>query len=273
MDPKPTNRHVNWAPSVRSNKHLHDTDWDGAGSTLSAILREGSILRAARHHPKAYSRFSSSGSMIKLKGVDPEHQPMRSSFNNLLRSYLGNSTSLNERNGLLAICQDINFDSIQRAILEAKYTNHPAVLSGIVAEILVGLNLHVLPVFVASSTTTQKSQTNSRSKTLWGCFSVLSASILNFLMMIVPSPLTTQWKNHQPIPKIYRLLLFPVIWTGLFLIIIHRMKTYCLLCWKNKFTSAESGFPPNHETIQTDFLTTNKSSIDAANNPSGNVSL
>ncbi|PLW23166.1 hypothetical protein PCASD_00567 [Puccinia coronata f. sp. avenae] len=145
--PRPINRKVNWAPSVRSNNHPHDPDWDGTGSTLSATLHEGSILKAARHDPKANSQLSSSIVMDKLKGVEPANQPLRSSFNTLVRSYLGTSISLKEQNGLLSSCQYINFETIQRAMLEARYTNHPAVLSGIVAEILIGLNSHVLPLF------------------------------------------------------------------------------------------------------------------------------
>ncbi|KAI9601805.1 hypothetical protein KEM48_001091 [Puccinia striiformis f. sp. tritici PST-130] len=166
----PASRKVNWAPSVRSNNHQHDPDLDGTGSTLSATVHEGSILRTARYNSKAPSQLSSNFLMHKLKGVEPDHQPMRTAFNTLMMKYLGNSTSLEQRDGLLSSCDDINFESIQRTNLEAKYTNHPAVLSGIVAEILVGLNQHVLPAFVDYSITSQRTQTNARSQTLWGSY-------------------------------------------------------------------------------------------------------
>ncbi|KAA1106104.1 hypothetical protein PGT21_029023 [Puccinia graminis f. sp. tritici] len=239
-NPNRPHRKVNWAPSVRSNNHQYDPDLDSTGSTLSATLHEGSILRAARHNSKATSQFSSNVLMQSLRGVAPDHQPMRDSFNALVIKYLGSSTSLKQQDGLLSSYEIINFESIQRAILEANYTNHPAVLSGIVAEILVGLNVHVLPVFVAYSITNQNRQTNVKSKTLWGSLLVLITFIFNLLMMIVPSPLITPWKIDKPIPKIYRLLLFPLIWIGFALIISDFMKTYCLLCWNNKFKSIES---------------------------------
>ncbi|POW15021.1 hypothetical protein PSTT_02465, partial [Puccinia striiformis] len=242
----PASRKVNWAPSVRSNNHQHDPDLDGTGSTLSATVHEGSILRTARYNSKAPSQLSSNFLMHKLKGVEPDHQPMRTAFNTLMMKYLGNSTSLEQRDGLLSSCDDINFESIQRTNLEAKYTNHPAVLSGIVAEILVGLNQHVLPAFVDYSITSQRTQTNARSQTLWGSFLVLMAFIFNLLMMIVPSPLIIPLKMKDPIPRLYRLLLFPLIWMGIALILKELMKTYCLLCWHNKFRSPETGLRSDH---------------------------
>ncbi|POW08295.1 hypothetical protein PSHT_09628, partial [Puccinia striiformis] len=235
----PASRKVNWAPSVRSNNHQHDPDLDGTGSTLSATVHEGSILRTARYNSKAPSQLSSNFLMHKLKGVEPDHQPMRTAFNTLMMKYLGNSTSLEQRDGLLSSCDDINFESIQRTNLEAKL---PIILLS---------SLESSRRFSLGSTNmsyphSQRTQTNARSQTLWGSFLVLMAFIFNLLMMIVPSPLIIPLKMKDPIPRLYRLLLFPLIWMGIALILKELMKTYCLLCWHNKFRSPETGLRSDH---------------------------
>lgn len=247
---RPGNRKVNWAPSVKSNNQRYESDLDCAGSTLSTTIQEASILSSARKNSKANSQLSSEIIKDTLKGVEPQLQPLRSCFDTLVSKYLG---STSQTDGLLLRCDAIQFESIQRAILEGKYTTHPAVLSGIVAEILEGLNQHVLAVFLSYATTAKKSQINSRSKTLWGSLILLIALIFDLLLILVPSPLMHPFKFRKQVPRAYRLILFPLLWLGLGLILRERSTLYCLLCWNNDFRCTEFDLRETSQTLPTSF--------------------
>ncbi|KAG0150856.1 hypothetical protein CROQUDRAFT_627265 [Cronartium quercuum f. sp. fusiforme G11] len=214
-----TRRKVNWAPSVRSKSgDIHD---ESGSSSISRSYP----WKSRPTMSVSFSSLSSAVSSVLPEGLEPKSQPLRSLFDALIEKYLAEPIQSRPEGGLLSQCIELKTGPMKRAVLESKYTNHPAVLGPLVEQILDGLNHHVVPNFVQrSSRELKKNKGTVNIQTLIGTFILLGACVLEGLLIFTPSPLSWSSGRQKRLPSVYRLALFPVLFLGTILICSHRFK-------------------------------------------------
>ncbi|KAH9811796.1 hypothetical protein DFH28DRAFT_931470 [Melampsora americana] len=195
-------RKVNWAASVRSYSSDHATDPTSISQPPPSIPRRAVSV--------SYSNISSAVSSVLPDGLNPESQPMRPDFDAFIQKYLGSRKAWDKAGGLLSHFDELKSDLITRALLEAKYTNHPAVLAGF-----------------------QEKQSLIRMRTVAGLVILLSATILELLLIMVPSPLAHALELKK-IPRWFRLALFPVFLMSVLLMCMGRFNICCFAFWSTK---------------------------------------
>lgn len=220
-------RKVNWAPSVRSNH------------TPSQSPRQPHP-RAQRAVSTSFSNLSSAVSSCLPSGLDPDSQILRPLFDALLSKYIMEPHELNPSGGLLLKCTELNPGLMKRAVLEGRYTNHPAVLGLLVEDILTGLNQQVIPHFYKTqSLVSSKSSFSHRIRTLFGVLILLGGFALESLLILSPSPLGIPFDFKSRLPRTLRLLLFPILMIGFLLISSDQFGLCCLWFWTRKSGCSE----------------------------------
>ncbi|KAI8458260.1 hypothetical protein BY996DRAFT_4577384 [Phakopsora pachyrhizi] len=224
-------RKVNWAPSVRSNSDsLKQQDLK---PTTPVGLQEFSFRKAEKGAPKSCLSACSTAISETPSGINPSAQSLRPEFDRLTEKYLGSySQRSTNSESLLSGFSEISRDLIDRALYEARYTNHPAVLAKLVEEILQGLNNNALPQFLFYVEEHKGKNTNFKPRTFWGLLLLLFSLIMHTLMIIVPSPLTAALNMEKEVPSYYRLMLFPTLFSGSLLIMGDRLKIHCIKHWR-----------------------------------------
>ncbi|EGG03264.1 uncharacterized protein MELLADRAFT_109404 [Melampsora larici-populina 98AG31] len=219
-------RKVNWAASVRS----YSTDRLVEPTSISQPYPS----RSRRAISVSCSNISSAVSSVLPDGLNPESQPMRSEFDGLIQKYLGSRNAWDQAGGLLSQFDELKSDLMTRALLEAKYTNHPAVLAGLVEFILQGLNQHVIPIFMEkTSDHSKKNKGIIAIRMVAGLLILLSATILELILIILPSPLAKALEIRT-IPRWFRLTFLPLFVISTLLISMDRFNICCFTFWSLK---------------------------------------